>query len=294
MKKTILILLLSLATLCSYGQGARFIHGYVHGKGNVPIEGATISTIWGDFICKTDKSGLFRATTKSYVAQIKVSSEHLGSQTVDVDGSYLVVNLCGHTPQAKRTLAPVKKGYEQEISISNQGFLGYEYSMMLNINYIGGYRFGPHLFLGLGTGLDFNLLGFEYGDYCVDCNNYNYEGEYCEYCRYQDYGLDIVTIPLYAHLRTYLSKKRCAPFFGFSGGVSILTDTKINEEIKRSRIRPMGEISIGLNIRCGNNFSLNMQAGFPFGKVADKVDFANKSAKSYFDFGYTARIGFVF
>ena len=293
MKKTILILLLSLATLCSYGQSARFIHGCVYGKGKEPIEGAIISTVQGDFICKTDENGQFRATTKSYVAQIKVSSEHLGSQTVDVDGSYLVVNLCGHTPQAKRTLAPVKKGYEQEISISNQGFLsGYDVSIMLNINYIGGYRFGPHLFLGLGTGLDLNLLGLEYGSYCGDCDNY--EGEYCEYCRYQDYGLDIVTIPLYAHLRTYLSKKRCAPFFGFSGGVRILTDTKINEEIKRPGIRPMGEVSIGLNIRCSNNFAFNIQAGFPFGNALDKVDFVNKSIKSSFDFGYTARIGFVF
>lgn len=291
MKKTILILLLSLATLCSYGQSARFIHGCVYGKGKEPIEGAIISTVQGNFICKTDENGQFRATTKSYVAQIKVSSEHLGSQTVDVDGSYLVVNLCGHTPQAKRTLAPVKKGYEQEISITNQGFFSGDESIMLNINYIGGYRFGPHLFIGLGTGLDFNLLSDDYYRYCWSC--YTYDEKYCEYCRYEDYGLNIVTIPLYAHLRTYLSKKRCAPFFGFSGGVRILTNTEIYG-IKRARIRPMGEVSIGLNIRCGNNFALNMQAGFPFGKVADKVDFANKSAKSYFGFGYTARIGFVF
>ena len=291
MKKTILILLLSLATLCSYGQSARFIHGCVYGKGKEPIEGAIISTVQGDFICKTDENGQFRATTKSYVAQIKVSSEHLGSQTVDVDGSYLVVNLCGHTPQAKRTLAPVKKGYEQEISITNQGFFSGDGSIMLNINYIGGYRFGPHLFIGLGTGLDFNLLSDDYYRYCLSC--YTHDEKYCEYCRYEDYGLNIVTIPLYAHLRTYLSKKRCAPFFGFSGGVRILTNTEIYG-IKRARIRPMGEFSIGLNIRCSNNFALNMQVGFPFGNVLDKVDFANKSAKSSFDFGYTARIGFVF
>ena len=291
MKKTILILLLSLATLCSYGQSARFIHGCVYGKGKEPIEGAIISTVQGDFICKTDENGQFRATTKSYVAQIKVSSEHLGSQTVDVDGSYLVVNLCGHTPQAKRTLAPVKKGYEQEISITNQGFFSGDGSIMLNINYIGGYRFGPHLFIGLGTGLDFNLFSDDYYRYCGRC--YTHDEKYCEYCRYEDYGLNIVTIPLYAHLRTYLSKKRCAPFFGFSGGVRILTNTEIYG-IKRARIRPMGEFSIGLNIRCSNSFALNMQVGFPFGNALDEVDFANKSAKSSFDFGYTARIGFVF
>ena len=285
MKKSILILWLSLMTICAYGQSARLVHGCVHGKGKAPIEGATISTVQGDFICKSDASGQFQASTKSYITQIKVSCEGFGSQIVNLDGSYLIVNLSGRTPQAKRSLGPVKRGYEQEISITNQYFLQCE-SMMLNANYIGGYRFSPHLFLGLGTGVDINILS------ALGSADFNFIGE--EY-RYAFIRYSPVTIPIYAHLRVYASKKRCAPFFGFSGGMRITTERLAvgDVEANRSPIHAMAEVSAGLNIRCSNKFAFNIQVGFPFG-TSDAYDRVTESVVMEFELGYTARIGFVF
>lgn len=296
MKRSILILLFSLVAIFSYGQSARLVHGCVHGKGKVPIEGALITTVQGELICKTDAGGQFQASTKSYITQIKVSHEGYGSQIVHLDGSYLIVNLSGRTPQAKRTLAPVKRGYEQEIAITNQLFFNSE-SMMLNINYMGGYRFGPHLFVGIGTGLDFDIFGGDgmwpsYREYYY----HKMSGCNCDIYSHGDFPLNIVTIPVYAHIRTYLSKKRCAPFFGFSGGMRISTDTNNSNNdvgLSSSIMHAMGEVSMGLNIRCSNSFALNFQIGFPFGTY-DIYNFEAQSMGKAFDFGYTARVGFLF
>ena len=239
MKKSILILWLSLMTICAYGQSARLVHGCVHGKGKVPIEGATISTVQGDFICKSDASGQFQASTKSYITQIKVSCEGFGSQIVNLDGSYLIVNLSGRTPQTKRSLELVKRGYEQEISITNQGFLQSE-SIMLNANYIGGYRFSPQLFLGLGTGVDINILS------ALDSADFNIIDRDEEY-RYAFIRYSPVTIPIYAHLRVYASKKRCAPFFGFSGGMRITTERLAVGEVEANRSPTIFFIKIKLS-----------------------------------------------
>ncbi|MBQ5691295.1 MAG: hypothetical protein IIV24_07355, partial [Alistipes sp.] len=66
--------------------------------------------------------------------------------------------------RAKRqyAVADIKKGYQQEVSFA-YSFLSNLYSVednenivnQINLNYIGGYRFNHHFFVGIGTGLDF-------------------------------------------------------------------------------------------------------------------------------------------
>lgn len=97
-------------------------------------------------------------------------------------------------------------GYEQylDLSLRTGGFT------TGGLNYIGGYRFNQHLFLGVGAGLDLYL-------------NDGLETE----CFYSG-GVSVedqpegITFPLYVNLRVNFSKKRWSPY------VSILTGCRLS------------------------------------------------------------------
>ena len=262
MKKLILVLLLSALALCSYGQSARLVHGCVHGKGKTPIEGATISTVQGELICKTDASGQFQASTKSYITKIKVSHEGYGSQIVNLDGSYLIINLSGRTPQAKKSFEPVKKGYQQSIDVGSNLDMGEDCLFDAGLRYIGGYRINNAFFVGLGIGVDIDYV--DYGGYYNESRGYHYITE--RFCP----APSMVMLPLFANVKAYLNKKRCQPFFSLSGGVKIgVSDRTLNiynsysllSSQSYSRVIGYVEPAFGLNFRVSNKTSIYFQAG---------------------------------
>lgn len=93
MNRYILTLILSIVTLCSYGQSGRMIYGCVYGEKKTPLQGAKITTPHGDLICTTDQNGQFNAQCSTYIREIVVLHDDYLTKYVNVDGSYLIIKL---------------------------------------------------------------------------------------------------------------------------------------------------------------------------------------------------------
>lgn len=93
MNRYILTLILSLVTLCSYGQSGRLIYGCVYGEKKTPLQGAKITTPHGDLICTTDQNGQFNAQSSTYIKEIVVLHDDYQAKYVKVDGSYLIIKM---------------------------------------------------------------------------------------------------------------------------------------------------------------------------------------------------------
>lgn len=121
MRKAIFTLVLSLVTLCSYGQSGRVIYGRVYGESKIPLHGAKIITRHGDLICTTDQSGQFNAQTTSYVDEIVVLYEGCPPKYVKVDGSYLIIKMraaaqsYNDTPQESSSEQPTNLKEAQKV-----------------------------------------------------------------------------------------------------------------------------------------------------------------------------------
>lgn len=145
-----------------------------------------------------------------------------------------------------------KRGFQQFVEISPKlDFFDYEKGHT-GINYIGGWRFNNWLFVGAGTGLEFA--------HYVSHGARQYVGEsalvFKEYRSYFDpdlyYDLDVspygsinlVSVPVYAHLRTYFMRTAWAPYSSVSIGgrlapkdsdvyfdVSLGVDCRANEKL---------------------------------------------------------------
>jgi hypothetical protein len=79
----------------------------------------------------------------------------------------------------------------------------------MGINYIAGYRVSNGFFVGAGTGLNFVIA-----DVAYIANWWRPKNEFERFCP----APSQVMIPLYLHLRTYLTKSKCQPFLAVSGG----------------------------------------------------------------------------
>lgn len=93
MNRYILTLILSLVTLCSYGQSGRLIYGCVYGEKKTPLQGAKITTPHGDLICTTDQNGQFNAQSSTYIKEIVVLHDDYQAKYVKIDGSYLIIKM---------------------------------------------------------------------------------------------------------------------------------------------------------------------------------------------------------
>lgn len=331
MRKILLICIFSAIALASYGQSGRLVHGCVFGRGKAPLEGAVISTIQGEQICVTDASGQFKASTKAYVTQIKVSYNGCAPQIVNVDGSYMIITLRVNspTPISRLKVAEIKKGYQQEVSIGHS--CDFE-SFMLGLNYIGGWRVGHKFFIGLGTGLDFTLnsynpmallyhYSFSGNDTFCDFYNldsYDHSGSVRkDVDDYFDTTAQTVTVPLYLHIRAYFLKSRWSPFLSFSGGARFSTPKKLEvykckkdnsygryeyydityyRTVKYGAVTGMFELMLGLNYQHSKKLAFNLQGG-----MATNIGYGlyyNDDAEYDFvhgvSLGYTLRFGIAF
>lgn len=232
-------------------------------------------------------------------------------------------------PKKKFAVADIKKGYQQEVSFA-YSFLSNLYSVedkenivnQINLNYIGGYRFNHHFFVGIGTGLDFAasmnfkplVLSDLYGEFA--------DADHCKvgdrvYDHYNEclYGgclpIQKVSIPLYVHLRAYFTKTKWSPFLAFSAGMRISASKKmdIHESNRKSwdwrerrigdyiRTEKYGAVTAMFEVMPGINYQFNKNLGFNF-----QFGYATRSGKNYFDgflnndwyHGFTMRFGVVF
>ena len=168
-------------------------------------------------------------------------------------------------PQPVKTpkqVKPVEKGFEQSISLGTDIGLGSYKLVDFGINYIAGYRVSNGFFVGAGTGVNIVVKDDGSG---LDGSANMYE-RYCP-------AASKVMIPLYLHLRAYLSKSKYQPYFGLSGGAKIGLKGKpelviVNHKEETIHSEPYSstnlfiEPAFGLNIRTKKDrASIFMQFG---------------------------------
>lgn len=148
----------------------------------------------------------------------------------------------------KKKLEPVQPRFQQSAEFS----LNVLDQFYISTKYIAGYRFNNWFFLGGGTGFTFNLSP-GYG------SHFHYS--------YDIYLSDkVVNIPLFVHLRTYLTRSRVNPYIGLSAGGLLSTKWhatcyyEFNDiegvEYEFSNCRGMIEPSFGINIRLKRKLDL--------------------------------------
>lgn len=208
----------------------------------------------------------------------------------------------------------IKRGYQQEVSFAYS--LMFDTGSMINLNYVGGYRFNHHFYVGLGTGLDFStnnsndfFIGYgEYTPYSYGSIRYSHIPQYeidnlssselkigkryFDYAEnnYWDFPMQTVAVPLYVHLRTYFMKTKWTPFLAFSAGVRLSSSKKMDVyNVQRTE----GYYSWDVNYYVGD-FSHTYTYGAVTGmfELMPGVSYQHKSGKAFnFQFGFATRSG---
>lgn len=208
----------------------------------------------------------------------------------------------------------VVKGYQQELSLGGiWDYGGDDGTWRVSLNYLGGYRFNHHLFVGFGTGLDFGATNsfrpFAIEDDSLDNyvynansstgnNRYNYEGQW------EDLPVQRVAIPVYLHLRAYFMKTKWAPFLSLSGGVRVSTPKVLNVYIANGSeivahnyserygiVTGMIEIMPGINYQRRKGLGFNFQMGYA-ARGGHELDYS--SIDNEWSHGVTMRLGVTF
>ncbi len=213
-----------------------------------------------------------------------------------------------------------KKGYQQEVSLAYSLLTG----SMLNINYIGGFRINQHLFVGLGTGLDFGC-SYNFKPYIMEddglvCSGPSkYYEEDSDEWGWAELPVQKVSIPLYANFRVYFMKTRWAPFLSFSAGLRISGAKKLevyssknvgsywyedNKEFdqylytdKYGAVTGMFEVMPGVSFQYNKKLALNFQFGYATKGTSYRDDFMGDDdfeTRTGWAHGFTMRLGVVF
>ena len=161
-------------------------------------------------------------------------------------------------PKKEKKILPIEKGFEQSVELGTTPDFGYGY-FFLSAEYIAGYRFNDILFVGGGTGIDWEV------------------------------NSGSLAIPLYATTRAYiLPKSRWQPFFGLSLGtvfrVSELEGWYHNHKDVGLHLNP----SIGVNYRINQKYSCYCAVGYMYRDMEHKYD------KDYSAHCLSIKLGFTF
>lgn len=189
-------------------------------------------------------------------------------------------------PKPKRSRNTQKKAVKS--GFQHIATVGYNYDIQvfassINAEYIFGYRFNNYLFAGIGTGLN-AYLGTQCADNFISLSAIygiyrQKNGTYNSFWVLDDDPLILrrLSVPLYAHLRTYFTKTKIQPFFALSVGAMLSAKNTIfsgreyedniyyvdnsNKIAEYSTSRVHIEPMIGADWRLSKKFALNLQAG---------------------------------
>lgn len=139
------------------------------------------------------------------------------------------------------------RGYRQFVDLS------YSYcgvTDFLGVSYIGGYRFNPYIFLGLGTGVNFAL-------FTPNANKLSQT-----FCK-----PTIVNIPVYLHFRANFTKSNWSPYMSVSIGGRV--SKKTSQEIRNNNISIyynqsglLGDLTLGVDKRVTEKLSIHLGVGY--------------------------------
>lgn len=202
--------------------------------------------------------------------------------------------------------APVKKGYESSIDLGVQICSGNYYSFAPTVSYVGGYRAGEALFIGLGvgasytTGSNFPQVENSFGEY----------GFYINHHTIDDPAVALPTpklsLPVFLQMRAFITDSTIRPFFTLSLGtrisgkhtIGIYEDT-FSEQINIFEYKTLGlfaEPMFGVNFNLSRKLGLNISAGVLLHTHPYLEKYSNSQGliKQHLNLSYTAKIGLSF
>lgn len=173
----------------------------------------------------------------------------------------------------KKSIAS-KQGFQQSLELGTKLDLIDEYKGTTGVNYIGGYRFNNHFYAGVGIGLEFaHLVASGIREYVESSTIIYSESDYIDdemikrelgipntHGMNNAYGsLNLVSIPLYLHLKGYYTKTKWAPYSSISlGGILAPKENGL-----------YADFSTGVDIRLNDKISVYFTAGVWYRKVRD-------------------------
>ncbi len=210
------------------------------------------------------------------------------------------------TPKPKKTLEPVKRGYQSDVRIGVYCcMLSHESTQTtIEATYAGGYRFGNTLFIGAGAGVNTNTWSGQHIDL---------DGKY-ESTRFYISSARI-TVPVFAQIRAYFLKKRVSPFIDATGGAMITSNGEIaygeysnRMTAKYGRTTGYGTLSLGVNYRMTDKSAMYLLVGgkiygvramqadewfYPYDLTPNDMP-SSLNIGTCIDYGMYAAIGFTF
>ena len=253
---------------------------------------------------------------------------YVSAQRNTVTGAMIIHNtdvIKSKRVKKQLTAADIKKGYQQETSLAYS--VMFDTGHMINLNYVGGYRFNHHFYVGVGTGLDFSTNN-DNVFVCYDGSNNSYQsyldniddaerriGKVHNRFYWYELPMQTVAVPLYVHLRTYFMKTKWTPFLAFSAGVRFSSSKKLDlyyvrndgwsssyyvgdysHTIKYGAVTGMFEVMPGVSYQHKSGTAFNFQFGFAT-RVGYNIPYYYDDVQSLdnlWALGITMRFGVVF
>lgn len=255
---------------------------------------------------------------------------YVSAQRNTVTGAMIIHNtdvIKSKRVKKQLTAADIKKGYQQETSLAYS--VMFDTGHMINLNYVGGYRFNHHFYVGVGTGLDFSTHNYnaficyshkdgEYIRYNEINNRHSAQREIGkrylggEYDNWWHMPMQTVAVPLYVHLRTYFMKTKWTPFLAFSAGARFSSAKKLDvyygeksgsysyyvgdfvRTIKYGAVTGMFEVMPGVAYQHKSGAAFNFQFGFATRSGDYYINNYYDGIAHSWAFGFTMRLGVVF
>ena len=124
------------------------------------------------------------------------------------------------------------KGYEKSIGVYSNIGVGKYSNTAFGINMINGYRFNDYFYAGIGIGVSYHS-----GISSVFINKRTFQNDI--------FRKDSYPVPIYAHLRTDLSKSGVRPFLTFNAGYTI----DLNRHAPGLMLEPAFGVEIPINVK---------------------------------------------
>ena len=203
-----------------------------------------------------------------------------------------------------------KEHYQHEATLGYS--LMFSNGGMLNVNYIGGFHLNDYVFIGFGTGLDFSFYSFQpmaerQEDYWAyaEIKPHNYKGGGWE--TWDSLPMQVVAVPIYAHIRTYFLNGKRSPFLGVSGGMRVSIPKKLYvydrdfydelEFVRTSKygaVTGMFEIMVGIRRKINDKISMTYQCGYAMRSCCAIDGYCFIESQQMSSHGFSLKIGASF
>lgn len=212
----------------------------------------------------------------------KLEAEH---KTTEVEQAYLEAEPTTDVKVKNKHDSNAHKGFGSTVELSTmiglQNYLTYG-----SLRYIAGYHFNSWLYAGAGTGVSINFFGTP----ITYDGTRNYNGKLTP---------SIISIPVFAYLRTAFTATRISPFFALAAGGNLSPKQTLILEKTTAKYPTSGLFinpQLGISYSTSKNTSLYLAVGFQCMSAPYCIDYTslNATLQHVPAYGFNIHLGFNF